>query len=608
MVSQIGMPACVYATSTSAFLQRGFTMGSVQDVPTVISNELPVRHTYESDIKLGGHAISSGKGYFPVSYTIDLPDSFTIGETVSIPYSLSWQYENGTTKYEQLGLPTPDVYKVELGMLISDEFTVLDDNAVIVVGYGDRYSPHTGAMIYITTTSSEMTYNGTLNLRLDTAMYHDRDTILFLMYSDVYHFQVQRTDTGVNLVDTILLTDPYDLEQVRSSYYPPYMDDPSERYSVFYRPVNGTFTHIPEEQPSNTEPRAPEPPQENLYIPKHGRGFAFITGSLDRFLIGSSDSSIDYNEDAGGPLPVISMSRLPNIDETAIVEITYTSTMSVDVTDTEENRTWPGYTTGWRVHHGFEVVDSGGLEYETLYVNATGSTLAGYTAFTPLNVGESITYRIEVRAVNEGYSFISGIGYLETSNMMHLYLDDEETLTYSEHRVRYPEMHPVPKNTPYVRNTELLPPLTDEELKASTEYIPPSRELLTDFFVAYFAGNDPKQDIGDAMYFIQRMGSHLNFTLTDIKQILGDAGYADEDIEKIYVPYADPTRDEFWEWFVSHHTHANPRIAPIDALNFVYRAGGHLNLTATDVKQLLSDGGYEDAEIDDALSQHLSTP
>ena len=270
MVSQIGMPACVYATSTSDFLQRGFTMGSVQDVPTVISNELPVRHTYESDIKLGGHASSGGSGYFPVSYTIGLPDSFTIGETVSIPYSLSWQYENGTTKYERLGLPTPDVYEGQLGMLISDEFTVLDDNAVTVVGYGDRYSPHTGAMIYITTTSSEMTYNGTLNLRLDTAMYHDRDTILFLMYSDVYHFQVQRTDTGVNLVDTILLTDPYDLEQVRSSYYPPYMNDPSERYSVFYRPVNGTFTHVQEEQPSNTEPRAPEPPQENLYIPKHG--------------------------------------------------------------------------------------------------------------------------------------------------------------------------------------------------------------------------------------------------------------------------------------------------------------------------------------------------
>ena len=154
---------------------------------------------------------------------------------------------------------------------------------------------------------------------------------------------------------------------------------------------------------------------------------------------------------------------------------------------------------------------------------------------------------------------------------------------------------------------ESPPPPTDRDSEA-IEYVPPSREILVDFFEAYFAGNDPKQDIGDAMYFIQRMGSHLNFTLADIKQILGDAGYADEDIENIYIPYADPTRNEFWEWFVSHHTHANPRVAPIDALNFVYRAGGHLNLTETDVRQLLSDGGYDDAEIDDALSQHLSTP
>lgn len=158
-----------------------------------------------------------------------------------------------------------------------------------------------------------------------------------------------------------------------------------------------------------------------------------------------------------------------------------------------------------------------------------------------------------------------------------------------------------------VGNLESLPSPTDEDSEA-IEYVPPSRELLIDFFEAYFAGNDPKQDIGDAMYFIQRTGSHLNFTLADIKQILGDAGYADKDIEKIYIPYADPTRDEFWEWFVSHHMHSDPRIAPIDALNFVYRAGGHLNLTETDVRQLLSDGGYEDAEIDDALVQHLSTP
>ena len=239
--------------------------------------------------------------------------------------------------------------------------------------------------------------------------------------------------------------------------------------------------------------------------------------------------------------PVVCMSRLPNIGETAIVEITYANMLSVDVTDTEEDRTWPGFTTGWRVHHGFEVVDSGGLEYETLYVNATGSTLAGYTAFTPLNVGESITYRIEVRAINEGYSFISGIGYLEMSNMMHLYLDDEETLQYQEHRTRYPDMHPVPKSTPYVKSTELFPPLTDEERDAATEYVPPSRERLADFFKAYFSSDDTDDTIGEAMDFVQQMGGHLNYTLADLKEILGGAGYTNDEIESEWSNRA-PTR------------------------------------------------------------------
>ena len=270
MLSSSGSPVCVNESSTSAFLQRGFTMVSVQDVPTVISNELPVWHTYESDIKLGGHAISSGKGYFPVSYTIDFPDSFTIGETVSIPYSFSWQYENGTTKYEQLGTPEPDVYHASLGLIISDEFSVLDDNTMVGTGLGDRYTPHTASMMLVHVTSSGLMFNGTLDLRLDTAMYHDRDMLMIPMYGDVYAFQVQRTDAGARLVDRDLLTDPYDLEHLNAFDITRPHNGPDGRYEMTYRPENGTFTHIPEMRPSNTEPRTPEPSHENLYIPKDG--------------------------------------------------------------------------------------------------------------------------------------------------------------------------------------------------------------------------------------------------------------------------------------------------------------------------------------------------
>ena len=118
MVSQSGMPACVYATSTSDLLQRGFTLVLVQDTPVDISNELPARYIYESDIKLGGHAFSGSMGLAPVSHRIEIPSSFTIGQNVTIPYSFSWQYENGTTTYEQQGRPEPGAYEVAIVFVI----------------------------------------------------------------------------------------------------------------------------------------------------------------------------------------------------------------------------------------------------------------------------------------------------------------------------------------------------------------------------------------------------------------------------------------------------------------------------------------------------------
>ena len=236
---------------------------------------------------------------------------------------------------------------------------------------------------------------------------------------------------------------------------------------------------------------------------------------------------------------MICIYRLPNIGETAIVEITFTNPDYGNVTDAMSPEHRHIYSTGWRVSSAFEIVDSGGLQYETIYMNEENPTMASYTAFTPLDEGESITYRIEVRAVSEGLAIVAGLGYGHGSARINLILDSEETLLYDDHRKKYP-----------------------------WEYM---RPVL------------PRYDVPAS-------------------------STEKEDSPEIFIPYADPTRDEFWEWFVSHHTHSNPRIAAIDALNFVYRASGHLNLTATDVRQLLSDGGYEDAEIDDALSQHLSTP
>ena len=144
-----------------------------------------------------------------------------------------------------------------------------------------------------------------------------------------------------------------------------------------------------------------------------------------------------------------------------------------------------------------------------------------YLEFLPLNYGESKTYRIEVRAVDAGIGFIANQGYLRSGSTLYLYLDQDETLPLQEHRSRYPEMHQRSTVQPAPQ-----PPFTREDV----EYVPPSCELLSDFFVAYFAGSDP-EEIGAAMDFVQITGWHLNYTLPDLKQILGDAGYADDEIE-----------------------------------------------------------------------------
>ena len=146
---------------------------------------------------------------------------------------------------------------------------MLNDNAETVIVYGDRYSPHTGSVIAVDVTSLEPTFSGTIDLRLDTAMYYDRDMMAVPSHEDIPRFQVQRTDTGVRLVDPALLTDQYDLQQFIASSFRN-TNEPSGRYDVYCRPENGTVTHIHEERPSSSAQRAQNPLQENLYIPKQG--------------------------------------------------------------------------------------------------------------------------------------------------------------------------------------------------------------------------------------------------------------------------------------------------------------------------------------------------
>ena len=256
---------------------------------------------------------------------------------------------------------------------------------------------------------------------------------------------------------------------------------------------------------------------EESVLELESRGFEFTGEPFDMFPVKpASTPGTSIGKTTG--ITTISMSDLPEIGETAIVEVTYTN-MFTNLTDTEFAENQEIFTIGWTVGYGFEVANNyGNIPEKASYPD--GSPAFVFREPVHLAYNDSKTYRVEVRAVNEGKGYVGGSGYVDSGRSIVLYIDDNETLPFQEHKERYPEQHrraPTPQ-----------PPFPREEV----EYEPPSRELLVDFFGAYFAGSDPNvEPVGEAMDFVLSVGEHLNYTLPDLKQILGAADYTDEDIE-----------------------------------------------------------------------------
>ena len=264
------------------------------------------------------------------------------------------------------------------------------------------------------------------------------------------------------------------------------------------------------------------------------RGFEFIGEPFDMFPIKSSDmfpiKSSDMADSTlwtGDPPPVITMSRLPNIGETAIVEINFTNAVWGDVTDTERYRN-KYFETGWKVSSEFEIVDSGGLKYETRYFYGTNEIADyRYSEFTPLNPGESKTYRIEVRAVEEGKSAVSAYGYETTEAAIVVYLDDEETMLTQDHMARYPEMHERTARTMSDNGREPKP-LTDEEIRALEQNVRElTHEELVEFITTYVRDEQPS--IEWALDNLLLPFGPLN--MTEFRQILTDTGYTNDEID-----------------------------------------------------------------------------
>ena len=273
-----------------------------------------------------------------------------------------------------------------------------------------------------------------------------------------------------------------------------------------------------------------------VYVESTG-GFALPES--DPFPIMSSDMP-QFGAPLEGPLAKVSMSRLPNIGETAIVEITYTSDLPVNIIDADPYRGggYGGFITGWRISPGFEIVDSGGAEYETIYHYGTNQTkYYEYVAFTPLDVGESKTHRIQVKAVSEGYAHVGGLGYFTTEAYIKMHLDDKKTMLYSEHKERYPELHVrserITDEKSLASGTVVkIVPITPEDMKdqeQNTRFMNFTHEAFASLAIEFIREHDPSTEwiLGN---ILPPFGV---FNMTYGEQVLIDAGYTRDEIDSI---------------------------------------------------------------------------
>ena len=294
-----------------------------------------------------------------------------------------------------------------------------------------------------------------------------------------------------------------------------------ERDNIQIHEVSCSDTHVPMILPSGS----PVCVFEQSVLKLESRGFEFIGEPFDMFPVKSSDVA-DSTLWTGDPPPVISISRLPEIGETAVVEINFTNSAWGHVTDTEQYRTG-FFETGWTITSEFEIVDSGGLKYETIYNPGTNEIVQyQYTEFTPLNVGESKTYRIEVRAVEEGRSTISTYGYEQNESAIFMHIDDEETMLTRNHMALHPEMYERAIRSTSDKEPEPEPPTKEESRALEQNVREPTHEELVAFLTEYM--RDEQLSIEWALDNLLPPTGHLN--MTDVRQILTGAGYTNDEI------------------------------------------------------------------------------
>ena len=231
---------------------------------------------------------------------------------------------------------------------------------------------------------------------------------------------------------------------------------------------------------------------------------------------GDSDSSLGHHA------PSLTLSRLPNLNETAIVEITYTNFLDEDIVDPER---FSVMTTNWDLSEGLEIVDAGGLEY--FIIGSDERLHAGHTAystFVPLRAHESITYSLEIRAVAEGPARIAAV-YIGATEI-NLYIDAEETLLAWDYSKKHQESYVRPQ--PAVPKSDTARYITEEDLKnAPTTVDQPTREETVELFTKYLTNS------GDTVeWAVENLLQSGILNATELRTVLANVGFTEDEINE----------------------------------------------------------------------------
>ncbi len=255
-------PACVNEDTADKLQDRGWVIHTIVVTHTEDSKS-KVQDMIYSGLGLanGGHT-SIGFTATPVN-NFQIPNSITVNQTISIPYSISW-YDKQDNLLIDIDDNLPDeYYTTSIDIILGDEFTLLNNDATHVQTITDTYSPHTAKFYSIPIPFSHDITNGTIQIRMDTEMFHDVDTFWITIQRDVYAFQTYDTDTGIRIVGADKLGENY------LNLFD-YSNDPYGRYNTGV-PLNQE--HIQQHrEPKTAESRSSVDP---MYIPQeHWDDFA----------------------------------------------------------------------------------------------------------------------------------------------------------------------------------------------------------------------------------------------------------------------------------------------------------------------------------------------